>query len=75
VIVTGGLTKEVAEQLLENDLADLFGFGTLFISNPDLPERLKNNWPLTPPDKRTFYGGDERGYTDYPAFKPELVAR
>jgi N-ethylmaleimide reductase len=75
VIVTGGLTKELAEQLLQNDIADLVGFGTLFISNPDLPERFKNNWPLTPPDKSTFYGGDAHGYTDYATHQEELVSR
>jgi 2,4-dienoyl-CoA reductase-like NADH-dependent reductase (Old Yellow Enzyme family) len=74
-MITGGLTKQIADELLERDLSDLFGFGTLFISNPDLPERLKNDWPLTPPDKTTFYGGDERGYTDYPAHEGELVSR
>jgi 2,4-dienoyl-CoA reductase-like NADH-dependent reductase (Old Yellow Enzyme family) len=75
IMITGGLTKEIADELLERDLSDLFGFGTLFISNPDLPERLKNDWPLTPPDKTTFYGGDERGYTDYPAHEGALVSR
>jgi 2,4-dienoyl-CoA reductase-like NADH-dependent reductase (Old Yellow Enzyme family) len=75
IMITGGLTKQIADELLERDLSDLFGFGTLFISNPDLPERLKNGWPLTPPDKTTFYGGDERGYTDYPAHEGELVSR
>ncbi|MCU1221404.1 MAG: alkene reductase [Candidatus Angelobacter sp.] len=75
IIVTGGLTKEIAEQLLHKDLADLFGFGTLFISNPDLVERFQNNWPLTPPDQKTFYGGDARGYTDYPTYQEEYVTR
>jgi N-ethylmaleimide reductase len=73
IIVTGGLTKDIAEHLLQNDLSDLFGFGTLFISNPDLVERFKNNWPLTPPDPKTFYGGDARGYTDYPIHQEEYV--
>jgi N-ethylmaleimide reductase len=73
IIVTGGLTKQIAEQLLQKDLADLFGFGTLFISNPDLVERFKNNWPLTPPDPKTFYGGDTRGYTDYPTYQEEYT--
>ncbi len=73
--MTGRLTKEIAEQLLAKDVADLFGFGTLFISNPELPERFKNNWPLTPPDQKTFYGGDAKGYTDYPAYPEELSAR
>ncbi len=73
IIVTGGLTKRIAEQLLADNIADLFGFGSLYISNPDLVERFKNNWPLTPPDQTTFYGGDAHGYTDYPAYQPDLV--
>ena len=68
IILTGGLTKEIAKQILPNDLADLFGFGTLFIANPDLVERIKNNWPLNSPDPKTFYGGDAKGYTDYPTY-------
>lgn len=75
LIVTGGLTKQKAERLLADDFADLFGFGVLFISNPDLPERLKNDLPLTPPDKTTFYGGGAHGYTDYPVYQPDLVAQ
>jgi N-ethylmaleimide reductase len=45
-----------------------FGFGTLFISNPDLVERFKNGWPLNAPDPKTFYGGDAKGYTDDPTY-------
>jgi len=41
-------------------------FGKLFISNPDLVERFKKGAALTTPDPDTFYGGDEKGYTDYP---------
>jgi N-ethylmaleimide reductase len=37
----------------------------MFISNPDLPERLRTGKPLTRYDRSTFYGGDARGYTDY----------
>lgn len=46
--------------------ADLVAFGTLFLANPDLVERLRRDAPLNSPDPSTFYGGDERGYTDYP---------
>jgi 2,4-dienoyl-CoA reductase-like NADH-dependent reductase (Old Yellow Enzyme family) len=74
-ILTGGLTEHIAQQVLQDDLADLVGFGTLFISNPDLPERFKNNWPLTPGDQKTFYGGDAAGYTDYPKYQDELATR
>ena len=38
-----------------------------FISNPDLPERLRRGLPLIRYDRSTFYGGDARGYVDYPA--------
>ena len=41
-------------------------FGRIFISNPDLPRRLQRGYPLTPYDRKTFYGGEEAGYTDYP---------
>jgi N-ethylmaleimide reductase len=75
IIVTGGLTQQKAEELLRDDVADLLGFGTLFISNPDLPERFRNGWPLTPADQSTFYGGGAKGYTDYPAHQDEVVAR
>ena len=46
--------------------ADLVSYGKLFIANPDLPQRFKLNAPLNEPDPKTFYGGDEQGYTDYP---------
>jgi N-ethylmaleimide reductase len=39
-----------------------------FIANPDLPHRLAIDAPLNAPDAGTFYGGGERGYTDYPAY-------
>jgi N-ethylmaleimide reductase len=42
-------------------------FGRLFIANPDLPERIRRGASLNRYDRTTFYGGDARGYTDYPA--------
>ena len=44
-------------------------FGKPFISNPDLVERMRNDWPLTAFDRATFYGGDDVGYTDYPSYE------
>ncbi|MGW7241567.1 alpha/beta hydrolase fold domain-containing protein [Streptomyces sp. NPDC054804] len=37
------------------------------LANPDLPHRIRTGAPLNEPDPATFYGGDHRGYTDYPA--------
>ncbi|KAI8888894.1 FMN-linked oxidoreductase [Backusella circina FSU 941] len=48
---------------------NMVGFGRLYISNPDLVERLRNNWPLNKYDRNTFYTNDAVGYTDYPFYK------
>lgn len=46
--------------------ADMVSFGKLFLANPDLVARMRADAPLNAPDEQTFYGGDEKGYTDYP---------
>ncbi|WP_228535758.1 hypothetical protein [Nocardia sp. BSTN01] len=52
--------------LIEDGTADMLSFGALFLANPDLPARLAIGGPFNTPDRTTFYGGDEHGYTDYP---------
>jgi N-ethylmaleimide reductase len=44
-------------------------FGRIFIANPDLPKRIEINAPLNPYDRATFYGGNEKGYSDYPTIE------
>jgi N-ethylmaleimide reductase len=66
-IANNGYTRKMAEEALKAGRADLFAFGRLFIANPDLVERFRRGAPLAEPDRATFYGGDARGYTDYPA--------
>jgi N-ethylmaleimide reductase len=66
IIAAGGFAKESAKAILESGDADLVAFGRHFIANPDLPERLRNGWPLNPYDRETFFGGTQVGYTDYP---------
>jgi N-ethylmaleimide reductase len=73
IIAAGGFTGESAEQTVVDGHADLVAFGRMFISNPDLPERLRTGKPLTRYDRSTFYGGDARGYTDYGSHS-EVVA-
>lgn len=53
--------------LIEDGTADLVSYGALFLANPDLPRRLAAGGPYNTPDSATFFGGDERGFTDYPA--------
>jgi N-ethylmaleimide reductase len=67
VIVNGGFTSQTASAALAQGEADLVAFGVPFLSNPDLPARLRRGALLNEPQKATFYGGDARGYTDYPA--------
>ncbi|SHL00683.1 alkene reductase [Actinacidiphila paucisporea] len=53
--------------LVEDGTADMVSYGALFLANPDLPRRLRAGGPFNTPDRATYYGGDDRGYTDYPA--------
>ena len=67
LISAGGYTAAAADETVADGYADAVAFGRLFIANPDLPERFRADAPLNTPDRRTFYGGTETGYTDYPA--------
>jgi N-ethylmaleimide reductase len=46
--------------------ADVIAYGVPFIANPDLVERYQTDALLNNADSNTFYGGAEKGYTDYP---------
>ncbi len=61
------MDKETAEQVIASGEADAVAFGKWFISNPDLPRRLKDNAPLNPARPETFYSPTAEGYTDYPS--------
>jgi N-ethylmaleimide reductase len=68
LLVNDGYTAKTAEATLVRGEADLVSFGSPFLANPDLVERFRAGLPLNAPDRSTFYGGDERGYTDYRTF-------
>jgi N-ethylmaleimide reductase len=68
LITAGGFTGETANAAIVDGHADAIAFGRIFISNPDLPRRLSEGFPLTPYNRATFYGGEEKGYTDYPVY-------
>jgi 2,4-dienoyl-CoA reductase-like NADH-dependent reductase (Old Yellow Enzyme family) len=72
LVIAGSLTQETAEELVNSGVADLAGFGRPFISNPDLVERFRNGWPLTPFDPAVFYGGGDEGYIDYPSYQESV---
>jgi N-ethylmaleimide reductase len=68
LMTAGGFTGEMADAAIAEGHADAIAFGRIFISNPDLPRRLREGYPLTPYNRATFYGGEEAGYTDYPVY-------
>lgn len=69
LIVAGGYTRDSAEAVLSNTLADLVAFGRPFIANPDLVFRLQKGLPLAGFDRDTLYGGGDQGFIDYPQWK------
>jgi N-ethylmaleimide reductase len=74
IIAAGGFDGDGAEAVLASGDADLVAFGRDFIANPDLPARLRDKLPLNAYDRDTFYGGNARGYTDYPFAVPSVAS-
>jgi len=71
IIGNCGYTKEAAEERVAEGNADVIAIGRPFITNPDLPERFKNDWPLEPAeDMSLWYTPGGEGYTDYMSFDP-----
>ncbi len=68
IMYAGKYSAEKALRVLHAGHGDIFGFGRPFIANPDLPERIRNQWPLNEADGDTLYGGTDVGYTDYPTY-------
>jgi N-ethylmaleimide reductase len=66
-MTNSGYDLERANAAIARGHADMVSFGVPFLANPDLPERMAQGAALNAPDQSTFYGGGEKGYTDYPA--------
>lgn len=65
-IVNGNYDRSRAMKVIADGGAEFVSFGKLFLANPDLPLRFARSAPLNVPDRGSFYGGDDRGYIDYP---------
>jgi len=70
MMLCGGYDATRAQNAIDDGLTDLVAFGVPYLANPDLPARLANGWPLNEADPDTFYGGTEKGFTDYPHYQP-----
>ena len=68
LIGAGGFTPYSARDAVERGVYDMIAFGRWFLSNPDLPNRLRTGVALNKYDRTTFYGGGEKGFTDYPGW-------
>jgi N-ethylmaleimide reductase len=62
-------TRDEAEKLVSDEIADAVTVGRPFIANPDLVTRWTHDTELNTPDESTFYGGGAEGYTDYPSLE------
>ncbi|QLG89490.1 alkene reductase [Chitinibacter bivalviorum] len=68
IIVAGGYTASKAHEVIAAGYADLVAFGRPFVANPDLVARLTRGEPLAALNPTQLFGGDERGYIDYPSY-------
>jgi N-ethylmaleimide reductase len=69
IVSNGEYTRESGEEAVASGRADVIAYGRAFLANPDLVERFRRDAPLNEPDEASFYGGDAKGYTDYPALE------
>ena len=72
IILAGSMNRQKSEELINAGIIDIAGFGEPFIANPDLVDRLQNNWDLTPPDRSLHYGLGMHGYTDWKTYQPRV---
>ncbi|MDP1697787.1 MAG: alkene reductase [Xanthomonadaceae bacterium] len=65
-MVNNGYDADMAEATISSGRADMVAIGRPLIANPDYLARIAQGAALNPLDQATLYGGDARGYTDYP---------
>ncbi|MGB7563340.1 MAG: alkene reductase [Prochlorococcaceae cyanobacterium] len=66
LIANMGYSGDEANAAISTGAVDAVAFGSAFLANPDLPERLRRGATLNAPDPSTFYSPGPAGYTDYP---------
>lgn len=69
LIYAGKYNADKGAQAITAGVTDMVGFGRPFVANPDLPNRIKQGYPLAPHDPETLFGGAEKGLTDYPVYQ------
>ena len=75
IIAAGGFEPDTAEDAIEKGVLDAVAFGRHFISNPDLPRRIREGISLAEYDRSTFYTFDPKGYNDYPSYPVDPLSK
>ena len=73
-IANGAYDAARGAEAVASGWATAVAYGVPFLANPDLPLRFLTGSELNEPDRATFYGGDGKGYTDYPATAEARIA-
>ncbi|KAE8148876.1 12-oxophytodienoate reductase [Aspergillus avenaceus] len=73
VIGAGGYDSESVAQAIHKGRIDMAAFGRHFTSNPDLPRRLFNGYPLAKYHRPTFYTSGLEGYLGWPRWEQANV--
>lgn len=74
MILNVGYDAARAEEVVAAGGATAIAFARSYIANPDLVERFAEGVPLAEGDASTYYGGNEKGYIDYPSREGAVVA-
>lgn len=74
IMLAGGMNRQKSEYLINAAIIDIAAFGEPFIANPDLVERLQNNWPFTPPKRELHYGLTMKGYLGWQTYKEQTLS-
>lgn len=67
-------SREAIGQDIASGLADLESYGQFVLANPDFTERLQTGAAFNTPDRATYFGGTDQGYTDYPQLNAQKGA-
>src|SRR5680860_782702 len=73
LMINAGFDQKKGNQVIDDGHADLVSFAKLYVSNPDLVGRFRENVPVSDWNKDTFYTPGKEGYTDYEAKTRELI--
>ncbi|KAL7276763.1 hypothetical protein RUND412_000228 [Rhizina undulata] len=71
LIINGSYDDKNVFAAVDNGEAEAIAYGRYFISNPDLPERLRKGYPLAKYDRSTFFAPGPEGYIDYPTYEEQ----